>query len=698
MAGIAATFGTPASGPARTPTSAARTPTGAARTPARTHESAHESAQESAIKALSAALARRGPDAATWHAGGARLLVRAAMPAVHEQDGIALVVDGIAEVSALASGYATRGPAALAGGPEPYALILADPSRGGLVLARNGDGPPLYYAETATGVLAASEPAALLAAGVPAEPDEGVVSRFIATGACDDTAATFYAGIRRVLPGEIVEITGGVRTRRTATARDGGGRFARPVLDAALGRGRIGVRFGHGLAGAATVGAALAGAGDPRQLTIYSATFPGLTTAAADYAAAVLGPVAVSGARHRAQPFFADELDLDALLADLGEPVPDLDSYLIWATARATAGEVDTLIDTAGGGAHLARIADRLESRYGVTVRFPLCALASTGPVLRAELAAIVEGTLPTTAARFATGNAAHSLQPPLRDLLLRMRAELAAALLHPRLPGSQRAARTALAALFTDGQVDAGALFRRYMVERWLRSVAPAEPPRPAPKPEKRAGGATWTRSAVTTEAFAHGDKLPEKVAWYVGERLAEAGRKAYREKWCVLVAARPVAVVQGRARPVWDIRPGPLARALHRLARPSAGLDSPWTAQVAVEQVGPLRAAFGPAASHGVRGPAVDGVAVVLPPEDPDRMAADILAALRSALPAEAYATLVGCAIAGSTGVLAVAGDLDRDVAEALCADDPFPAGGPIVVAFCTPPARKGGRRTRR
>ncbi|GLH98037.1 class II glutamine amidotransferase domain-containing protein [Phytohabitans aurantiacus] len=684
MAGIAGTFYAPTSGPARTRAS--------------TQTSTRASTPEGPLKALSTALARRGPDVATWHAGGAALLVRAAMPAVHEQDGIAVVVDGIAEVSALASGYSTRGPAALVGGAEPYALILADPARGGLVLARNGDGPPLYYAETANGVFAASEPAALLAAGVAAEPDEGVVSRFIATGACDDTAATFYAGIRRVLPGEIVEITGGVRTRKTATARDGGGRFARPVLDAALGRGRIGVRFGHGLAGAATVGAALAGAGGPRQLMIYSATFPGLTTAAADYAAAVLGPVAASGARHRAQPFFADELDLDALLADLGEPVPDLDSYLIWATARSTAGEVDTLIDTAGGGAHLARIADRLESRYGVTVRFPLRALASTGPVLRAELAAIVEGTLPTAAARFATGNAAHSLQPPMRDLLLRMRAELAAVLLHTRLPGSHRASRTALAALFADGQVDTGALFRRYMVERWLRSVAPAEPPRPAPKPEKRAGGATWTRSAIATEAFASGDKLPEKVAWYVGERLAEAGRKAYREKWCVLVAARPVAVVQGRARPVWDIRPGALARTLHRFARPSAGLDSPWTAQVAVEQVGPLRAAFGPAASHGVRGPAVDAVAVVLPPESPDRVAADIMAALRTTLPEEAYATLAGCAIAGSAGVLAVAGDLSREAAEALCADDPFPVGGPIVVAFSTPPARKGGRpRTR-
>src|SRR5688500_14766366 len=112
-------------------------------------------APESALHALSTALARRGAEPATWRAGATRLLVRASMPAVHEHRGVALALDGIAEVSALAAGYASRGTAGLVAGAEPYALILADPARGALVLARNGDGPPLYYAETASGVLAA---------------------------------------------------------------------------------------------------------------------------------------------------------------------------------------------------------------------------------------------------------------------------------------------------------------------------------------------------------------------------------------------------------------------------------------------------------------------------------------------------------------------------------------------------------------
>ncbi|MFC0527980.1 hypothetical protein [Phytohabitans kaempferiae] len=656
-------------------------------------------APENVLTALSTALARRGAEPATWRAGAIRLLVRASMPAVHEHGGVALAVDGIAETSALAAGYAARGAAGLVAGPEPYALILADPARGALVLARNGDGPPLYYAETAGGILAASEPGALLAAGVPAEPDEGVVGRFIATGACDDTAATFYAGIRRVLPGEVVEVAGGARTRKNVAARDGAGRFARSLLDAAIGRGRIGVRFGHGLAGAATVGAALTGAEGRRALTVYSATFPGVSTLAADLAAAVLGSVTSTGARHRAQPHFADEFDIDGLLADLGEPVPDLDSYLTWATARATAGEVDTLIDTSGGGAHLARVADRLESRYGVTVRFPLRALPSTGPVLRAELAAIVEGTLPSPAAKFAIAHAAHSLLPPMRDVLVRMRADLAAALLDPRLPGARRPSWEALTALFGGGQVDTGATFRRYIVERWLQTLAPpsrTRRPHRTFRAEATAASAQWTRVPVSTEVFAAGDKLPEKVAWYVGECLAGLGRKAYRRgRWHVLLAALPVAVVQGRTRAVWEIEPGAVARALHRWARPTAGLHDPWTAQVAVERVGTLRAAVGPAAIHGVRGPRPGGVCVVLPPEEPARVAAEVLAALRTALPEEAYATLGGCAIVGAGGVVGVAGELDAALAAELCADDPL-ATDPIVVVLSGSPARRGERRT--
>src|SRR5690349_7068007 len=138
------------------------------------------------IDALRDALAPRGADAATLRLDGfdgaeLDLAVRAALPAIprvvsdagtdHARIVAGLAVDGIASVIALDGGYATRGPVGLFDGDHPYAVVLADAERHCLVLTRNGDGPGLYYARCGAGWLAASEPVALLRAGVPPDPD-----------------------------------------------------------------------------------------------------------------------------------------------------------------------------------------------------------------------------------------------------------------------------------------------------------------------------------------------------------------------------------------------------------------------------------------------------------------------------------------------------------------------------------------------
>src|SRR5690606_31841596 len=87
--------------------------------------------------------------------------------------------------------------------------------------------------------------------------------------------------------------------------------------------------------------------------------------------------------------------------------------------------------------------------------------------------------------------------------------------------------------------------------------------------------------RTPVRTEVLAAGDKLPEKLAWYVGEATVEppAG------PWSVLLAAKPVAVMQDRARPLWEIEPGLLARALNWLVRGRGGAPrTSWAMQVAI------------------------------------------------------------------------------------------------------------------
>ncbi|HVH73822.1 MAG TPA: asparagine synthase (glutamine-hydrolyzing) [Stellaceae bacterium] len=99
-----------------------------------------------------------------------------------------------------------------------YAIALHDPASGSLVLARDPFGiKPLYYAETPSGFAFASQPRALFAAGllspalVRAARNELVQMQFT-TG-----RATIFAGIDRLLPGEMLVVRRGriVERRRS---------------------------------------------------------------------------------------------------------------------------------------------------------------------------------------------------------------------------------------------------------------------------------------------------------------------------------------------------------------------------------------------------------------------------------------------------------------------------------------------------
>ncbi len=101
-----------------------------------------------------------------------------------------------------------------------YAIALHDPAAGRLVLARDPFGiKPLYYAETARGFAFASEPGAMIEAGIVApalarRARNELVQMQFTTG-----RETIFAGINRVLPGETVVVRQGrivERRRRTA--------------------------------------------------------------------------------------------------------------------------------------------------------------------------------------------------------------------------------------------------------------------------------------------------------------------------------------------------------------------------------------------------------------------------------------------------------------------------------------------------
>jgi asparagine synthase (glutamine-hydrolysing) len=91
-----------------------------------------------------------------------------------------------------------------------YAIALHDPHSGQLVLARDPFGiKPLYYVETSRFLAFASEPGALIAAGIVAprlveEVRNELLQLQFTTG-----RATIFAGINRVLPGETIVVRQG---------------------------------------------------------------------------------------------------------------------------------------------------------------------------------------------------------------------------------------------------------------------------------------------------------------------------------------------------------------------------------------------------------------------------------------------------------------------------------------------------------
>jgi len=199
---------------------------------------------------------------------------------------------------------------------------------------------------------------------------------------------------------------------------------------------------------------------------------------------------------------------------------------------------------------------------------------------------------------------------------------------------------------------------------------------------------GVVYARHPVRTHLVTSADTdAPTVVARYVGP-LGDDVR-------LVAVSERMVAITQGRAYPIKDIRAGRLARLLERfVTRPGygIGLGSAETMELAIREVGAPRILLAAAASaitkpfgiHGVfyriAGPqakAIDGPtsytippynqAATLGPRDPDGAARAIAAALDAPV-AIIDANDAGCAVLGASP------GIDRRFVERLFADNPL------------------------
>jgi asparagine synthase (glutamine-hydrolysing) len=345
---------------------------------------------DAALRALSTALAHRGPDGEGQHVAGQVGLAHTRLAiidlATGDQPllagGAALVANGevynyreLREANALSCAtqsdcepplhlYRRDGLGFVDALRGMYAIALKDRAQKRLVLARDPFGiKPLYLAETAQGLAFASELQALVAAGLVkpalrAEARDELLQLQFTTG-----ANTIFQGIQRLLPGETVCIAEGrITERRRRAALPEGGResitedAALARLDAALEESvalhqRSDVPYGLFLSGgtdSAAILAIMARLND-RPVLAFTAGFdvPG----AADEREQARRAAAAAGARH-AEITVTEAMvwrHLPEIVACMDDPAADYAIIPTWFLAQRAREEVKVVLSGEGG-------------------------------------------------------------------------------------------------------------------------------------------------------------------------------------------------------------------------------------------------------------------------------------------------------------------------------------------------------------
>jgi len=101
---------------------------------------------------------------------------------------------------------------------------------------------------------------------------------------------------------------------------------------------------------------------------------------------------------------------------------------------------------------------------------------------------------------------------------------------------------------------------------------------------------GQKYARFPIKTHVITEGDDIVEVCKKYVGPYLQNGD--------LLLISERIVAISQGRAFPIKDIKPSPLAKFLVKFVHKSPygiGLGSPWTMELAIKEGGAFRIIIG-------------------------------------------------------------------------------------------------------
>jgi len=349
---------------------------------------------------LAAALAHRGPDGRGRHVQGSVGLIQNRLSIIdlaggrqpiYDEAGNAIVANGevynYLELKAAMPGqrfvtgsdsepplhlYRQHGLEFVAALRGMYALAIHDVAADRLILSRDPFGiKPLYLAEGPWGLAFASEPAALIAAGLVEAQVEARARAELLQMQFTSGTDTIFSGIRRVAPGETIVVERGriVATRHRPALPPGPPVGGKPEallerLDSLLTETvelhqRSDVPYGMFLSGgidSATVLALMARL-NPRGILAFTAGFPG--TGAHDERAHARALAESVGARHIEVEFTeADFWDLlPQIAACMDDPAADYACLPTFKLAREAAKEVKVILSGEGG--------DELFAGYG---------------------------------------------------------------------------------------------------------------------------------------------------------------------------------------------------------------------------------------------------------------------------------------------------------------------------------------------
>lgn len=245
-----------------------------------------------------------------------------------------------------------------------YAIALHDPAAGRLLLARDPFGiKPLYYAETARGIAFASEPQAILAAGlanpkIAARPRAELLQLQFTTG-----RDTIFAGIQRVLPGETLVLQQGriVERRRRSALPDGGPvawdetealeRLDAALADSVMVHQRSDVPYGMFLSGGTDSAALLKLMARLNARPVRTFTIGFSDGEQADERVHARALARAVGAEHSEVDFSADDFWqlLPQVAADIDDPAADYAVLPTWKLAREAAKDLKVVLTGEGG-------------------------------------------------------------------------------------------------------------------------------------------------------------------------------------------------------------------------------------------------------------------------------------------------------------------------------------------------------------